>query len=211
MTTLDRILRASVSYVDVKKLVRLRRELQLALGPDLSAIEVTDSIKIRRRLIIQLQSEKRSRGIIESYEQFFMGLIRRAALLGLIDPPPEGPWSLSWQRVLDENNSRHGIRSALRSLAAWATAKDIEPESVSEEIIWKWARAAFPTHSQEIAETTKSCLRSRRTCGSGSVLSRKRRLTLKASVGSVRAVEQIYGLRESGSHTPKIKNETKSS
>src|SRR5688572_17459405 len=87
--------------VDDRKLAQVSIALERGFGAPLDAVAIGDPIEIRRLLAEQLKRDGSSAGIVQAYEQFFMGLVRRAALDGLIPPPPEGPWTQQWQAVLD--------------------------------------------------------------------------------------------------------------
>lgn len=195
MTTLNDVLHAVSESVDRRKLLQLRRKLEAAIRTDLSAIQIDDPMTIRRQLVAHMQCEGASRGMIQSYEQLFMGVVRRAALLGLVEAPPEGPWSLKWQRVLDKVGSRCVVRSSLRSLAAWATARNIEPDLISEAAIKEWGLVFSVGANHDSIEAVRSALTATESCGPLPLTSRQERLALKASVGSVRDLSEVYGLR----------------
>jgi hypothetical protein len=196
MRTLDDLLRAANGQVDRQKLIQLREKLEAAVGADLSTILVADPIKIRRQLVIHLQSRAMSRGMVQSFEQLFMGVIRRAALLGLVETPPEGPWSLKWQRVLDKECSHRGAKSALRSLAAWATAKDFDPDSISGSALKEWAAGFSPSRSHVLVHEIREMINMVGAHSKNDGIARQQRLVLKASVGSVRTIEKVYGLEQ---------------
>src|SRR5205823_2427592 len=122
-----------------------------------------------------------------AFVQFYMGIIRRAALAGLILPPPEGPWTRTWQAVLDLAEEMTGAKAHLRSLAGWATDKSIEPENLEErqleewvkdlkrdqsavtaarEVLQKWATQPIPS---SVASDESRAERLRRKAGTGSV------------------------------------------
>ena len=149
--------------------------------------------------MLLLQSEGASRGIIQSYEQFYMGLIRRAALMGLIEPPAEGPWSLAWQNVLDAVGSRPRAKSIMRCFAAWASAKGIEPKSASDVIVEEWSGVVGVIDQGEAIDLVRSILAGMQDGGRSLSTSRKQRLIMKASSGSVRNLEAVYGLRRRAS------------
>ncbi|MBU4272036.1 MAG: hypothetical protein KKA28_09270 [Planctomycetes bacterium] len=93
---------------------------------------------IRRALVEQLRSEGASAGTIQALSQCFMGIIRRAAVDGLLPAPPEGPWTRTWQSVLDFAGQKNGVKALARSLAAWATERHLEPREVDIEQLRKW-------------------------------------------------------------------------
>jgi len=105
------------------KLKLLRRHFGAAVGPDGLSRPVDDPMILRRQLIEQMRREEVSPGTIQALVQFYMGIIRRAALAGLLPPPPEGPWTRTWQSVLDLAEETTGAKAHLRSLAGWATDK----------------------------------------------------------------------------------------
>jgi hypothetical protein len=65
-----------------------------------------------------------------------MGVVRRAAIEGLIPAPPEGPWTQAWQTVLASSDR---LRSQVRALAAWATEREIEPAVITSLDLQEWA------------------------------------------------------------------------
>jgi hypothetical protein len=194
MRTLNEILLAMAGLVDDQKLLRLRQKLEAAVGDNLAEVQLTDAIKIRHQLAVHLKAEGASRGIVQSFEQFFMGVIRRAALMGLTDPPPEGPWSLGWLRVLDSISSDQPGRSVLRSLAAWATARGLEPDSITEHVLREWSATFSLTEKENSVRSVLSVLARAQNVHSEPKTSRRQRLALKASVGSVRDFSNLYGL-----------------
>jgi hypothetical protein len=114
--------------------------------------------------------------------------------MGLIETPPEGPWSLSWQNILDNIGSQRRAKSTLRSLAAWATARGIEPESLSDAVLREWS-----SNTHEAIELIRSVLTRVRNLGQKPSVSRQMRLVMKASVGSVRDLADAYGVRRHSS------------
>lgn len=140
LVDLKRVLDVAVGKVDARKLELLERKLEGALGRPLSSQVVEDPIVIRRLLVKYLRSEGVSQGVIHSFEQFFMGIVRRAAVEGLLPAPPEGPWTRLWQSVLDVAAEVQGARAPLRSLAGWATARDLEPTDLEPDQVKVWAK-----------------------------------------------------------------------
>ncbi len=137
---LKQILDAAIGKVELRKLEQLKRKLEDALGGPLSSQIVDDPIIIRRLLVEKLRSEGVSPGVIHSFEQLFMGIIRRAAINGLLPAPPEGPWTRAWQSVLDIASTVQKAKAPLRSLAAWATARDLTPSDLEEHHIKSWCK-----------------------------------------------------------------------
>ena len=137
---LQMLLDSVAEETDERKLKQLTTKLELALGPPLSARAVDDPMVIRRQMVEYLRGEGASPGITQAMEQFFMGVVRRAAVKGLIPAPPEGPWTRSWQSVLDLSAEMSGTKAPLRSLAGWATARHLDPEDVREKQLQTWAK-----------------------------------------------------------------------
>src|SRR5690348_13833944 len=98
---LQQILDLVAGKVNPQKLEKLKQKLEEALGGPLSTHLVEDPIIIRRRLVELLRREGTSQGVVQSLEQFYMGIIRRASIERLLPPPPEGPWTREWQSVLN--------------------------------------------------------------------------------------------------------------
>jgi len=88
--TLRDVLTAAAEKVDARRLEQLGRVLERAVGRSLSSQAIDDPIVIRRLLAETLREDGISVGVVHSFEQFYMGVIRRAAVDGLIPPPPEG-------------------------------------------------------------------------------------------------------------------------
>src|SRR5579872_6373255 len=137
---LKQILDTAIGKVEHRKLEQLKRKLEDALDGPLSSQIVDDPIIIRRLLVEKLRSEGVSPGVIHSFEQLFMGIIRRAAINGLLPAPPEGPWTRAWQSVLDIASTVQKAKAPLRSLAAWATARDLTPSDLEEHHIKSWCK-----------------------------------------------------------------------
>jgi hypothetical protein len=140
--SLRELFAAFEAKVDRRKLTQAAGILERAFGTSLDEVRVNDAIETRRRLVEQMKTEGASAGIVQAFEQFFMGVIRRAALDGLIPPPPEGPWTQAWQAVLDGSAQIKGARAPLRSLAAWATMRGHSPLDLSELTMKEWASTA---------------------------------------------------------------------
>jgi hypothetical protein len=137
---LQTLLDSVAEETDERKLRQLTAKLELALGRPLSTQVVDDPMVIRRQMVEYLRGEGTSPGNVQAMEQFFMGVVRRAAVKGLIPAPPEGPWTRSWQSVLDLSVEMPGTKAPLRSLAGWATARHLDPGNVSEEQLQSWAK-----------------------------------------------------------------------
>jgi hypothetical protein len=185
--TLEGIFKAFEDSVSAGKLKLLRRYFGAAVGSDGLACPVDDPMIPRRQLIEQMRREDVSSGTIQALVQFYMGIIRRAALAGLIPPPPEGPWTRSWQSVLDLAEETTGAKAPLRSLAGWATDKALEPDHLEDrhfqewledlkreesaatavrEVLQKWARQPAPP---AVASDETRAERLRRKAANGSV------------------------------------------
>ena len=144
---LQTLLDSVAEEIDDRKLNQLTTRLEFALGVPLSAHAVDDPIVIRRRMVEYLRNEGTSPGIIQAMEQFFMGVVRRAAIKGLIPAPPEGPWTRTWQSLLDLPVEMPGTKAPLRSLAGWATGRHLEPRDVGEEQLQTWAGETLANES----------------------------------------------------------------
>jgi hypothetical protein len=127
--SLEAILKAVQGRVNPHKLRQVRRYFASALGADGLTQPVEDPMILRRQLVEEMRRAGVSAGTVEALIQFYMGIVRRAALAGLIPPPPEGPWTRAWQSVLDLGEE-FGAKAHVRSLAGWATDKGIEPQAV---------------------------------------------------------------------------------
>lgn len=143
LPSVERVLLVAVGKVDARKLEQLGRRLELALDAPLSSQVFNDPIAIRRRLVDYLKSVGTKPGIVQATEQFYMGVVRRAALEGLIPAPPEGPWTRNWQSVLDTSAEVPSTKSLLRSLAGWATVRHVEPGDVTREHLTTWVQDAM--------------------------------------------------------------------
>lgn len=139
-TNLKKVLSTAVGKVDPRKLKKLEQKLEDALGSSLSSQPVDDPIMIRQRLAELLRNEGVSPGVVHSFEQLFMGIIRRASIEGLIPAPPEGPWTRAWQSVLDTTTKARGAKALLRSLASWATARGLTPKDIGADRLNAWAK-----------------------------------------------------------------------
>jgi len=181
------VLAAVSEQVEPRKLERLAEVLEAALGRPLAKSRLDDPVIVRRALVEYLRQRGTSAGIIQSFEQLFMGIARRAALLGLAPVPPEGPWSLTWQRVLDAVGTP-GSKAALRSFAAWATSKGTQPLDVDTSDLERWSKdLAMPAGTARLVEEALADWRelSQSKPPTGATL-REERLRLKALRGSVR-------------------------
>lgn len=136
--TLRDVLTAAAEKVDARRLEQLGRVLERAVGRSLSSQAIDDPIVIRRLLAETLREDGISVGVVHSFEQFYMGVIRRAAVDGLIPPPPEGPWTRDWQLILDATSDMKRVRAPLRSLAAWATTHHLRPTDVRANHLHAW-------------------------------------------------------------------------
>ncbi len=186
-TPLAAILKAVEGRVNPQKLKQLRRYFVSALGtPDLSQ-PVEDPMILRRELIAQMRKERVPAGTIEALAQFYMGIIRRAALVGLILPPPEGPWTRTWQSVLDLAEEKSAGKAQVRSLAGWATEKGLEPQQVGSQQLNDWLED-LKIEEGDITAVWKvlECWTTRPTAPTvASDPTRAERLRRKASHGSV--------------------------
>jgi hypothetical protein len=141
--SLKEVLAVGADKVDSRKLKLLEEKLELALDCSLSERVVDDPMVIRRHLVELLRKEKTKPGTIQALEQCYMGAIRRAAVKGLITAPPEGPWTRAWQSVLDLSSRVPSTRAPLRSLAAWATTRNLDPGNVTLKQLKEWAKGAM--------------------------------------------------------------------
>lgn len=187
MPDLQTVLDASRGKVNSPKLAKLERSLEAALGQSLSQYVLEDPIVVRRELVHYLREHGESRGNLQAIEQFYMGVIRRAAVRGMIPAPPEGPWTKAWQSVLDFSNSK----SLIRTLAAWATDNRFEPGDIVTEHLREWADAARV--DRELAHDVEAVLDCwKRLPGARNVhgyVTLTERLLKKAQCGTVRASE----------------------
>ncbi|GAC1394557.1 MAG: hypothetical protein NVS4B11_21270 [Ktedonobacteraceae bacterium] len=140
---LKMVLDAAIGTVNPRKLEQLEQKLEIALGCSLYTQEVTDPIVIRFLLAKQLRDSGTSPGVVHSFEQLFMGVIRRAALKGLLPAPPEGPWTREWQSVLDVASEVQKAKAPLRSLAGWATARNIKPLELENDHLEMWVNESM--------------------------------------------------------------------
>ncbi|MBU4399146.1 MAG: hypothetical protein KKE86_07405 [Planctomycetes bacterium] len=136
--TLRAVLDRAEGQVNSHKWRQLCEKLEAGLARPLASQVLDDPIMIRRALVEQLRSEGASAGTIQALSQCFMGIIRRAAVDGLLPAPPEGPWTRTWQSVLDFAGQKNGVKALARSLAAWATERHLEPREVDIEQLRKW-------------------------------------------------------------------------
>lgn len=191
--SLHAVLSCAEASVDEAKLASLRTKLTAAFGKDLNRVEVIDPVVVRRQLVEYLQRCGVSRGIVQSYEQLLMGVMRRAALKGMVEAPSDGPWSMAWQRVLDHIGAARG-RSQIRSLAAWASIRGIEPRFINDEILENWSRDCHTRISMQLMHSLITCVG--RSVNLDAKNLREQRLVLKASVGSIRSLSEVYGMRK---------------
>ena len=126
--------------VDGQRLDRLERTLERALGKPLGMQAMSDPMVIRRRMVESLREEGASEGMIQGLEQLYMGLVRRAAVRGLLPAPPEGPWTRAWQAVLDSAGAVPRGKATIRLLAGWATARGLEPSVLNIDDFRIWAQ-----------------------------------------------------------------------
>ena len=137
---LDELLAKYSRSVDRRKLALLRTRLEAALSKPLADVVMRDPVELTNTLSQSMRRLGATAGTIHSLSQFFMGLVRRAAVDGLIPAPPEGPWTQDWQRMISNANPGQHVKLALRSLAAWASSQGIGPTAVRESEIRQWAR-----------------------------------------------------------------------
>jgi len=135
MPDLQSVLDASCGKVNSPKMAKLQHKLEAALGRSLGEYELEDPIVVRRELVRYLRQHGESRGNLQAIEQLYMGVIRRAAVQGVIHAPPEGPWTKAWQSVLDVADSK----SLIRTLAGWATDNGLEPDDILLKHLKEWA------------------------------------------------------------------------
>jgi hypothetical protein len=187
--SLEAIFKAVEGRVSPQKLRQVRRHLVAVLGSEGLARPVDDPMILRRQLIAQLRRAAVSAGTVEALIQFYMGIVRRAALAGLIPPPPEGPWTRVWQSVLDLAEGLSG-KAQVRSLAAWATEKGIEPHTLRRTHFKKWTEDVKLGESAIMAarEVLERWVRQPTPPAVASDAIRAERLRRKAAHGSVSAV-----------------------
>lgn len=192
--TLGRVLEAVADKVDGRKLATLKEKLERALGQACTEVECGDPMLIRSLLTARMRADGASEGMVQSYEQFYMGVIRRAALNGIVEPPPEGPWTQRWQSVLVTAKNFKGMKAEVRALAAWATLHRIEPETVSPDVVERWASERRLDQDLDKARLESVLAEHRRRASATSPSSElAERLHKKAVRGSVRTTEEIYG------------------
>ena len=161
--SLEAVLDASGGKADSKKIARLSSLLQAALDSPLSEIPADEPMLIRRSMVRQLRLEDVSPGNLQAMEQFFMGVVRRASVDGLIPAPPEGPWTHAWQTAIDTASGQRAAKARMRSLAAWATERELPPLQVNDELLTEWCEASGrPTSDKEVllsvlGEWAKEC------------------------------------------------------
>lgn len=137
--TLQAIVDASRGKIDSQKLAKLTAALEAALDASLDSLPVDDPMIVRRAMVRHLKTRQITAGNLQHMEQVYMGVIRRAAVCGLISAPPEGPWTRAWQSVIGIANDKRSAKSLLRSLAGWATDKDTQPNEIGYSQICLWA------------------------------------------------------------------------
>ena len=136
--TLADIIHLSALKVSSQKLSKLLQLVETSYNASAEEIVADDPFAIRRSLVSQLKREGSTAGVIQAYEQFFMGLVRRAAVEGIIPAPPEGPWTRNWQLLLDFAHETKSSKSAVRILAAWASDNELEPDEMTSAQLTKW-------------------------------------------------------------------------
>ncbi|HZO75310.1 MAG TPA: hypothetical protein VFB60_24100 [Ktedonobacteraceae bacterium] len=136
---LEKVLSASDGKVHRRKLEMLKQKLEDALGGSLSTQVVDDPMFIRFRLVEYMRSQGTSSGVMQSVEQLFMGVVRRAAVEGLLPAPPEGPWTRLWQAALDASKEHKVSKAMLRSLASWSTARNLSPLEIEMKHLIMWS------------------------------------------------------------------------
>ena len=186
---LESVLNVASNKVSPQKLELLKRKLEEALEKSLSSYIVEDPIIIRHLLVKNLRDEGTSPGVIQALEQLFMGIIRRAAINGLLPAPPEGPWTHAWQSMLDTSAQVSGAKSIFRSLASWATAHGIAPADVNEKYLNLWIKDTMMNKEvlltvEKVFELFSSKIKDNDSYASPQLLER---LQKKALRGTVRA------------------------
>jgi hypothetical protein len=199
LPALEHVLSLMTSEGDSRKLKQLSDKLECALGHPLSAQALDDPMIIRRCLVEHLRNEGTKPGTIQAMEQFFMGIIRRAAVKGLIPAPPEGPWTRAWQSVLDLAEKVPSTKALLRSLASWATARHIDPDNIENQHLETWVKNAIISETSLVSVKRVLSIWSPASLNSPltsqSVLSN--RLMKKAERGTVKERIESNRLRES--------------
>lgn len=182
--TLADVIRPSELKVNSQKLLKLVKLVEASCDAPAEEIVADDPFAIRRSLVAQLKREGSTAGVIQAYEQFFMGLVRRAAVEGIIPAPPEGPWTRNWQLLLDFAHETKSSKSAVRMLAAWASDNALEPEEMTSAQWTRWQESAVIT-DESLAVMTQLLARFRQ-CGVRTLNSKLTdRLRRKAMHGSV--------------------------
>ena len=185
--TLAAALTAAEGQVDALKLAKLREVLASALPIPLEEVRSDDPVMLRRSMVKVLRVRGATPGHIQSMEQFFMGVMRRAALVGLAAPPPEGPWTRAWQHLLVLVSEAPRGRSACRALAGWATQRDLEPRDLTSSKLD--AAVSARVISEREADTLRPFLELVAADAPARLPSDEflaERLRLKASVGTTR-------------------------
>jgi hypothetical protein len=120
-----------------------------------------------------------------------MGLARRAALLGMLAPPAEGPWNSTWQAAIDAAPA--GAKASLKALAGWSHLKGIQPESVTDETLVHWSNDCrrSPTEAAGLSEILLQTNRASARAGADLL----RRLELRKSQGTTRDLLEQYGIK----------------
>jgi len=188
------VLACAIGAIPAHKLQALSARLERAVGRPLTSVRLDDANIVRQRLREQLRTEGATLGMVQSYEQLFMGIVRRAAVSGVVDAPPEGPWTTEWQSVLDVADvpPKHAkTKAAVRSLAAWATAQGVSPADVDVRHLELWV-TSMAIHEQAPREKAELALSAWRAHGSAyNDQTRRKRLLRKAQSGSVKHAASI--------------------
>ena len=155
MSNLMEILNSSVGNIDEKKLRRLSETLEAAYSRPLTDVSSDEPMLIRRAMIRHLKHLGVSPGNLQAMEQLFMGTVRRAAVKGLIPAPPEGPWTRLWQTVIDKAADKRPTKSLLRTLAAWATERELQPSEVDTMQLQEWCDQCLGGDNSEMSRVRR--------------------------------------------------------
>jgi hypothetical protein len=128
--------------VDASKLAQIERAIEQVLNSQ--ELEL-DPNTARQGVSSRFKAWGLSPGAVHSLDQAFMGLLRRAALSGLLPPPPEGPWNSQWQLLIDA--SPDGSKAVLKALAGWCFRRGVAASDVTNELLAEWQRERHMTAS----------------------------------------------------------------
>jgi hypothetical protein len=135
-----------------------------------------------------------SPGAIHSLDHVFMGLLRRAALSGLVAPPPEGPWNSQWQLVIDV--APNGNKAFLKALAGWSFSRGVAACDLTDALLTKWQRERHmtATAAEAVARLLPQLIETahQATKGTAELMTR---LESRSRTGMTRSLLEQYGVR----------------